>query len=220
MVQRRAARPQKAQRAGYYEPGWSQVNQQGGIALKKVTVIVLALALAACATVVFGQVGAPSGQGQGGQGRGQGFAGGITCPAMALSPPPAMLIDRVDTLQLSDEKKANLKAVLTKIDDALRPSRQKAIESSRALREAVMASTYDAEKVKLLVPEAQNADAAILTAELQAWVEIRAAITPDQFSKLQEFMTSRRMGAGQGGRQRRPAPDGGTTTPPPPAPAD
>ena len=139
---------------------------------------------------------------------------------MALSPPPAMLIDRVDTLQLLEEKKANLKATLTTIDDGLRLLRQKAMESSRALREAVMASTYDAEKVKLLVTDAQNADTAILTAELKAWVEIRAAITPDQFSKLQEFMTSRRMGAGQGGRQRRPEADGGTTTPPPPAPAD
>ena len=186
--------------------------------MKKVTVIVLALALAACATVVLGQGGTPGGQGQGqgGQFRGQGMGGGITCPSMALAPPPAMLIDRVDTLQLSDEKKANLKAVLTKSDDALMPLRQKAVESSRALREAVMASTYDAEKVKQLVTDAQNADEAIMTAELKAWVEIRAAITPDQFSKLKEFMTSRRMGAGQGGRQRRPGAEG---TPPPPAPA-
>ena len=180
--------------------------------MKKTAIIVLALALAACATVVLGQVAAPGGQG--GQFRGQGFGGGLTCPAMALAPPSAMLIDRLDTLGLSEETKGKLKASLTKSDGILQPRRQKATDSCRALREAMLAPSYDAEKVKQLLGDCQTAEAAIVTAELQAWAEIRTKLTADELSKLREAM-GRRMGAGQGRRQR--GPDAGT--PPPPAPA-
>ena len=125
----------------------------------------------------------------------------MSCPAMALMPPQSMVIDRAEALQLSEEQKEKLKTILTRSEDILRPLRQKAAESSRVLREAVLAPNYDERRVAQLASDAQKAEAAIVTAEIQTWTQIRAVLTPDQVSRLQEPM-GRRMGPGQGPSRR------------------
>ena len=80
--------------------------------MKKTVLIVLALALAACATVVIGQ--APGGPPPGGP---RGGRGGMSCPAMALNVPPAMVFERAEGLQLTEEQKTKLKDTLAKSDE-------------------------------------------------------------------------------------------------------
>lgn len=132
------------------------------------------------------------------------------CPAMALAPPQVAMIDRsADTLALTDDQKTKLSASLTKSDSALATLRQTAAAATKAVRDAVMAPTFDSARAATLLANAQKADAAISNAELQTWAEIRAILTPDQMTKLSEAM-SRRMGGFQGGTGANRGTRGGT----------
>ena len=185
--------------------------------MKKTVFVIVALALAACATTALAQgpnPAPPAGGFAGPPGAGMMGGGMGTCPAMVLSPPPAGIVDRADALQLADGQKTKLKDVLTKSEETLMPLRQKAGEASRALRQAIFAPEFDASKIKQLVTDAQNAEVAILKAEIGIWGQIRGILTADQLAKLQE-LTGRRMGPGMGGGRR--GGPGGQPAPPPPA---
>jgi len=200
--------------------------------LRKFVFVVVSLALFACATAVLAQQAPPAGPPPGGQPQGpgggrQGFQ--MSCPAMALSLPPAAAVDRATDLNLTDDKKSKLTAALTKNETALAPYRQKAAEATRLLREALMAATFDAAKVGPLLDKAQKADAALANAQIAGWTEVRAILTADQVTQL----VGRRGGFGggnqpgqpnQGGRRTRnqPGTGGGGNAPgapPEPAPA-
>ncbi len=171
--------------------------------MRKVVFVVLSLALIAAATAVFAQqppAGQPSGPGQ--NRFGGGMIGGMmmACPAMAIAPPAAAMIERATNLNLTDDQKTKLTEKLTKADATLAPLRQKASEAATALRTAVYAATFDAAKVQTLLTAAQQADAAVSTAELAVWTELRAILTADQITQLQQ---QRRGGFG-GGYQGQP----------------
>gem|GEM_PF-2908975 len=176
--------------------------------MKKSVIILLVLALALCATVALAQ-GGPGGPG------GQNRRGGNNAASlsMAVAPPPAAMIDSIaDNLQLTSDQKTKLSAILTKADETLRPLRQKSGQTAIALRDAVLDSNYDAQKVAQLLADAQKADAAVITAEMQTWDQIRPVLSADQLNKL-KAANGRRMGGNRG--QRGPAPG----APPAPAPA-
>lgn len=171
--------------------------------MRKTIFFVLTLALA-CATLALaqqppppgGQPGAPPG-GPGGMMRGGPM---MSCPAMVVGPPPAMMIERGgDMLGLTDEaQKAKLLAILTKSEDALKLLRPKLDLATKALRDALLAPTFDSAKVAQLLADAQKIESAIAASEIQTWGEIRAIpLTADQVTKLSQAM-SRRMG-GSGG---------------------
>ena len=92
------------------------------------------------------------------------------------------------------------------------PLRQKAMEATRALRDAVYAASFDASKVAELATAAGKAEAAIVKAEIETWTQIRSILTAEQITKLQEMM-SRRMGQG---RNRRGGGGGAAPGAPPP----
>ena len=124
----------------------------------------------------------------------------MTCPAIVIAPPPAMMIERGgDMLGLTDEaQKAKLLAILTKSEDALKLLRPKLDLATKALRDALLAPTFDSAKVAQLLADAQKIESAIAASEIQTWGEIRAIpLTADQVTKLSQAM-SRRMG-GSGG---------------------
>jgi len=165
--------------------------------LRKVVFVVLSLALIASATVVLAQQprsNAPAGPPSGAAMSRLGGGFGMSCPAMAIAPPSAAMIERATNLNLTDEQKTKLTEKLTKADATLAPLRQKASEATQALRNAVLAATYDAAKVQTLLTAAQQADAAVSNAELAVWTELRAILTADQITQLQQ----RRGGFGGG----------------------
>jgi len=171
--------------------------------MKKAVVVALVVAATLCAALAWGQGGGTDRRtGPGGFG-----ARMMSCPAAALAPPQAMMLDRAaETLQLTDEQKGKLRDVTTKSEEAMRPILQKASEASLALRAAVLAPEYDAEKVKQLVTNAQRAEDQVINARLATWAQIRSVLTADQLAKLQEVMTMRRRGTG--------GPTPGSGTPP------
>jgi Spy/CpxP family protein refolding chaperone len=170
--------------------------------MKKTMMITLALGAAICATAVWSQ----SRPGPGGLG---GFM--MSCPAMAVMPPQGMMLDRLSgTLQLTKSQSAKLKQVTAKNDKTLRPLTQKAAEASKALRSAVLASKYDARKVKDLASKAQKAEAAVVNASIDEWTQIRAILKPDQAARLQKAISRGPSGPGPLG------PPPGAPPPPPP----
>lgn len=178
--------------------GWIQKEDT---ALKKaVLVMILLLAAGACATVVMGQ--GPGAPGPGGARAG--FGGGYAmCPANALMPPRVAMLDRVEGLGLTADQKSKLTTLLTNSDTTLTPLRQKAAQATQALRTALLAPTYDEAKVARLATEAQNAETALMKAEIPVWTQIRGILTADQVSKLQAPVGRGTGGAGGAGRAGR-----------------
>lgn len=192
--------------------------------MRKVLFVIFSLALVVSATAVLAQQTPPAGPppgGPGGPGGGGRQGMQMSCPAMAIAPPAASMLDQADALALTGDQKTKLTATLTKADAPQAPlalARQNAAKATRALRDALYAPIFDATKVKQLLLDAQGADAALANAELAVWIEIRANLTPDQVSKLQ----SQRRGGfggggnqpGQGGRRNRNQPTDGGGNPP------
>lgn len=174
--------------------------------MKRTVLFAVALMLI-CAMVVLAQqagtqaqrprTGAPDGA-PGGM-----IGGGMMgmCPAMASAPPSLMMIERGgEALALTADQKTKLTAVLTKHDKNAGNLRTAAQQASKALHDAIYAPTFDSAKVASLLAAAQKADAAMSTANVQTWAEIRTILTPAQVNALSEA-TSRRMG-GFGGENR------------------
>ncbi|MCE5197944.1 MAG: Spy/CpxP family protein refolding chaperone [Armatimonadota bacterium] len=174
--------------------------------------IAAALAAVICTTPVWSQ-GAPP---QGGP-RGAG-APSMSCPAMAVMPPPSAVIDRAaETLQLTEDQTATLKIAMTTCDGTIKSLAQKATDASKALRDALVASEYDAQKAKDLAAAAEKAEITLINARIDEWTQIRAILTADQAKKLLDTTNAQRPGQGQ-----RPAgpPPGGEDGFPPPGPQE
>jgi hypothetical protein len=139
----------------------------------------------------------------------------MSCPAMAVVTPQGFMLDRaVGTLRLTEDQAIKLKAVTAKNDTTLRPLMEKAADASKALRTALLASDYDAKKVKELASAAEKAEAAVVTANIDGWASIRAALTADQFSKLKEAVSAPSPFFGRPGQFGQPQGSGGFPPPP------
>ena len=131
----------------------------------------------------------------------------MSCPAMVLMAPSAKAIESsADTLGLTDEELTSLKATVSKADETLTSLTQKASSATKALREALMATEYDAQKVKDLAAAAEKAEAAVISARIDEWTQLRAILTADQITKLQSSGMQR---PNQGSRPSGPPPSGG-----------
>jgi Spy/CpxP family protein refolding chaperone len=180
--------------------------------MNKTALFAAALAVMVCSTTAFSQ--GPSGSG----GRGGGM---MSCPAMVLMPPSAKAIESsADTLGLTDEEVTSLKATISKADETLTSLTQKATNATKALRDALMASSYDEQKVIDLAVAAEKAEAAVISARIDEWTQLRAVLTADQITKLQASGMQR---PNQGSRPSGPPPGGeggfqpmGSDGPPPP----
>lgn len=179
----------------------------------KRTLIITALVVAVTATAAWSQGG--------GTPRGMGGAG-MSCPAMATALPQASAVERVtDTLGLTDEQVTKLTAAMTKSQESINSLAQTAATATKALGAALVASEYDAQKVKELAAAAEKAEAAVVSARIDEWTQIRSILTADQ---AKQFLASAMQRPPQGQRPPGPPPgDGGfppagTDGPPPPPP--
>jgi Spy/CpxP family protein refolding chaperone len=186
--------------------------------MKNTVLVAVVLAALICVMPVWSQ-------GPGGPGGPRGMGGMMMfCPAMAIAPPPVGAIDRItESLQLTTDQTTKMKTVMTTADETTATLTKKAADATKALRDATMATTFDATKVKDLAASAEKAEAAVVSNYIDEWTQIRAIITADQVTKLQEATAMRRP-AGNGQRPNGPPP-GGDGAPPqgqdgPPPPTD
>lgn len=144
--------------------------------MRNAVLIAAALALVVCA-VAWCQ-GGPRPGGPGGP--------GPICQVGAVLPPPAAASDLIaKDLKMTAAQAAALKDVLTKSEATIFPLLQAAGDASKALHEAVFATRYDADAAAQAAATAQSAEAAVVTASIDAWARIRSTLTADQFAKLQ-----------------------------------
>ena len=177
--------------------------------MKTRVLMVVALMAAVCASAVWSQGGPRPGR----QGRPGGP--GMLSTAAAIMPPQAGMFDHLsETLQLTDDQAAKLKAAGAQNEATIRPLAQKAAEATQAVHAAVLASSYDAQNVKDLAAKAEKAEAEVVAASIEAWTQIRSILTDDQVTALKAAMSAPRPGAGRapGG----PPPEGGGAPPPGP----
>jgi Spy/CpxP family protein refolding chaperone len=146
----------------------------------------------------------------------------MSCPAMAVMTPQAQMFERVaDILQLTDDQKTKLTDIIAKNEQTLQPLMQKCSQAAQALRAAILAPTYDAQKVKELSVIAEKAEADVINARIDTWTQIRSVLTTEQAAKLQAAMT---MPRGPGGMRppgrnvsdNQPSSDDDTNDPAPP----
>ncbi|MHB0997622.1 MAG: Spy/CpxP family protein refolding chaperone [Armatimonadota bacterium] len=187
--------------------------------MKKIALTAVVIALIASTTSAWSQgpgQGRPGGP-MGGPGGPGGFGGPpmFTCPSMVVMVPPSFALDGMaQGLKLSASQKSKLKGILTKSEKSIQPLREKASKATQALRTALMATKYDANKVKSLAAAAEKAEAAIVSANISTWSQIRSVLTADQIKMMQAPMRPAGM-RGPGGGQFGPPPSGGQFGPPP-----
>lgn len=135
----------------------------------------------------------------------------MSSPAMALVPLPPGAIDRAsEALGLTDDQTTKLKAAVSDSELSIHSLSQKSADATRSLHDALMASDYDAQKVKNLAAAAEKAEAAVISARIDEWTQVRSVLTADQSKGLQG------MGTQRPGRDMRPGgPPPGAGTPPP-----
>lgn len=176
--------------------------------MRNTVLMTTALALVVCTAPAWGQGPPGPGRPPGGVG------GGMSCPAMAAMAPPSAVIDRMaETLGLTKSQVTKLRAAMTKCEESIKSLSQKSGEATKAMRDAIAASDYDAQKVTDLANAAVKAEVAVLSARLDEWTQIRSILTADQAKGLQESMTMQR--PGQVPRPAGPPPDDGAMPPPP-----
>lgn len=150
--------------------------------MKKIVLVAAILALAVCATAAWSQGGRPDGPRPGGP--------GMPSAVTAVMLPPAQMFDQMATdLGLTADQVTELKSIATKNAEVTAPLMKTAADSARALREALLASDYDSDSVARLATATQKAETAVITANINAWTQVRAAITADQIKLLQEMMS-------------------------------
>lgn len=121
---------------------------------------------------------------QGGHGPG---GPGMPSAVSAIMPPHADMIDGLsNSLSLTTDQASSLKTILTEADTTIKPLVQASGDAAKALRDAIFATTYDADTVTAAVETSEAADAAVVSACVDAWVKIRAILTSDQIALLQE----------------------------------
>jgi len=166
--------------------------------MKRKAIVAVVLTVAVCATVVWSQ-GPPGGRAPGGP-MGPGGPGGpggpmMACPAMAVMPPPSMMFEReAKTLQLTHDQLAKIKKALSKNEQAMKSLRKASADTTKALRTALTAPTYNAAAVKALAVKAEKAEASIVNANIDTWTQIRDVLSKTQTAKLQKAMSARRPG--------------------------
>lgn len=181
--------------------------------MKRTVVITLTLVMLICASAVWCQ-GPPGPGGPGGPGGRRGPRGpGMPSAMTAVMPPFGILQHGAQALGLTQDQITKLKDLAQKGDETMPPLMKAVGESCKAFRDALTAPEFDTEAVAKLAATAEKNEAAVVTARIAEWAQIRTILTADQIAKLQEMMSAPPPGPGGPGG---PPPPGGAPPPPPP----
>ena len=128
----------------------------------------------------------------------RGMGAQMSCPVTITSPPPSVMMERIaQTLQLTVDQLTNLKNASAAYEQALLPLTKKSKEATDLLRTAVIASDYDSAKANIFVTKALKAEEDVITANLDAWAQIRSILTADEMKSLKTILGQQRPGQGQ-----------------------
>lgn len=136
---------------------------------------------------------------------------GMSSIVMTVMPPKVNMLDRLtEKLSLTTDQAESLKTILTEGDSTIQPLSKAFTAADKALREAIFASTYDADTVAAAAVKAEKAEATVVTASLNVWTKIRGVLTSDQIASLQSATTFSGGPGGPGGPGGRSGNDSST----------
>lgn len=156
------------------------------------------------------------------------FIGGITYRSLSLQqardgrplPPNLGWLVR----DLSEERRAELDAILRSSAEDVRPMRGEIFAAQRTVNELMSAEPFDAEALQSAFAELRAASDRYQETTQSQITAILEQLTPEERSVAREFVRQLGPRDGQPGSGRRPAPSGGLTPgfgrPPPPDRAD
>lgn len=137
-----------------------------------------------------------------------------TCVVTAVGLPPTnFVLGTANPLGLSDDQIKKLKPVLEPAQETVNRLREKAAAQNRDLRESVT-GTADREQIRKLLVAVQATETDIANTEIDAWLQVKAIMTADQFKKMTVLMHGIAMMGMRGpggpppGMQGRPGPGG------------
>lgn len=159
-------------------------------------------AVAILATSGFAQQG---NGGPGGRGGGPGGNGGPNGRGMmqisalqVVTPPTTSMLERISSqLELTDDQYSQLTTITTKGETTIKTLTAKATKAAQTLQTALLATDYNATKVKELAVTAQKAEMDVITANIDVWTNIHAILSADQITLMKQ-LSNTRPGRGQG----------------------
>ena len=147
-----------------------------------------------------------------------GMRGMSQCPRTVIMLPPVQFFDIAgDRLQLTADQKQKIKDIMDKATQASRPLVEKSAQANDALKTALFTPGKDAASIQSLANDAEKAEDAIISADLDTWNQIKSVLTADQLPKLRDMMTMGPRNMAPPMARLRVAPPAGA---PPPAPPD
>ena len=96
-----------------------------------------------------------------------------------------------DYLDLTDAQQAQVKDIMAKEKPALKPLMQQMAQSHQQIRELTMAGTFDEAKVRTLATQQAQTMTEIIVQKARIESEMIQILTPEQKTKLNDFMAKR-----------------------------
>jgi len=96
-----------------------------------------------------------------------------------------------DYLDLTDAQQAQVKDIMAKEKPALKPLMQQMAQSHQQIRELTMAGTFDEAKVRTLATQQAQTMTEMIVQKARIESEMIQILTPEQKTKLNDFMAKR-----------------------------
>ena len=90
-------------------------------------------------------------------------------------------------LELSDAQTEQLRAMWEKRHEQMRPAHQSLMEANRTLREAIHAKDLNESAIRAAAAEVARIEADLAVERARGLAEMRALLTPEQLTKLEEL---------------------------------
>ncbi|HOM72519.1 MAG TPA: hypothetical protein PLP86_09755 [Armatimonadota bacterium] len=116
------------------------------------------------------------------------FAPDSTCPATAIQLQYMPVLTGMGELELTQDQLMQILDVMSKSDEVAQQLQEQAIQESKRLRQVLLADQVTPKQIQTQVMYAEQAEAAVINAEIVKWMQVRSILTPEQLAKLRELM--------------------------------
>lgn len=146
----------------------------------------------------------------------QQFVGGIISLQRLFMPPNPREMQRLSQmLGLTEAQNQAIRALYQQFANTTRPIREQRAQTVKEMLALMQQASPDKAAMMAVATRAEDADRAILSAELDFWIALKAILNAQQQTQLGTFMQQRV----QSETGERTGPPGGPGGPPPPPPA-
>ena len=107
------------------------------------------------------------------------------------SPARGKFAERLAQLGVTDQQKADVKAILRKYQPTVGPVVRELVDARRALRNTIRAETIDEPAIRAQAAKVASLETDLAVQRAHVSHDIRAVLTPEQIEKLKEMQANR-----------------------------